>query len=124
RGRDAKAAANWVINELTGRLNKEGKEIAASPVSAAQLRAILDLIAAGTISGKIAKDLFEIVWSEGGEPAAIVEARGMKQVTDLSAIEKVVDEIIAANPDKVADVKSNPKAIGWFVGQAMKASGG
>ena len=123
-GRDAKAAANWVINELAGRLNKEGKDIAASPVSSAQLAAILDLIAAGTISGKIAKDLFDIVWTEGGDPQAIVEARGMKQVTDLSAIEKVVDEIVAANPDKVADAKSNPKAIGWFVGQVMKASGG
>ena len=123
-GRDAKAAANWVINELAGRLNKEGKDILASPVTAAQLGAILDLLAAGTISGKIAKDLFEIVWSEGGDPQAIVEARGMTQVTDLSAIEKVVDEIIAKNPDKVADAKSNPKAIGWFVGQVMKASGG
>ena len=106
RGRDAKAAANWVINELAGRLNKEGKDIAASPVSAAQLGAILDLIAAGTISGKIAKDLFEIVWSEGGDPAAIVEARGMQQVTDLSAIEKVVDEIVGKNPDKVEQARS------------------
>jgi len=124
RGRDAKAAANWVINELTGRLNKEGKDIAASPVSAEQLGAVLDLIGEGTISGKIAKDLFEIVWSEGGDPRAIVELRGMKQVTDLGAIEKVVDDIVAKNPDKVADAKSNPKAIGWFVGQVMKASGG
>src|SRR4030095_9591363 len=107
-----------------GRLNKEGKGIGASPVSAGQLAAILDLIAAGTISGKIAKDLFEIVWSEGGDPRAIVEARGMKQVTDVGAIEKIIDEIVAANADKVADAKSNPKAIGWFVGQAMKASGG
>jgi aspartyl-tRNA(Asn)/glutamyl-tRNA(Gln) amidotransferase subunit B len=124
KGRDAKAAANWVINELSGRLNKEGKDITASPIGAAQLGAILDLIADGTISGKIAKDLFEIVWSEGGEPRAIVEQRGMKQVTDLGAIEKAVDEIIAKNPDKVADAKTNPKAIGWFVGQVMKASGG
>jgi aspartyl-tRNA(Asn)/glutamyl-tRNA(Gln) amidotransferase subunit B len=124
KGRDAKSAANWVINELFGRLNKEGKDIAASPVDAAQLGAILDLIADGTISGKIAKDLFEIVWSEGGDPRAIVEQRGMKQVTDLGAIEKVVDEIISKNPDKVADAKTNPKAIGWFVGQVMKASGG
>jgi aspartyl-tRNA(Asn)/glutamyl-tRNA(Gln) amidotransferase subunit B len=124
RGRDAKAGANWVINELAGRLNKEGKDISASPMSAAQLGAILDLIAAGTISGKIAKDLFEIVWSEGGDPAALVEARGMKQVTDLSAIEKVVDEIVGQNPDKVAQAKANPKLIGWFVGQVMKASGG
>ena len=123
-GRDAKAAANWVINELAGRLNKEGSDIAASPVSAPQLGAILDMIAAGTISGKIAKDLFEIVWSEGGDPHAIVEARGMKQVTDLSAIEKVVDEIIAKNPDKVEQAKAKPALIGWFVGQVMKSSGG
>src|SRR5262247_1173260 len=124
KGRDGKSAANWVINELFGRLNKEGKDIASSPVSADQLGSMLDLIKDGTISGKIAKDLFEIVWSEGGDPRAIVEQRGMKQVTDTGAIEKVVDEIIAKNPDKVADAKSNPKAIGWFVGQVMKSSGG
>jgi aspartyl-tRNA(Asn)/glutamyl-tRNA(Gln) amidotransferase subunit B len=123
-GRDAKAAANWVINELAGRLNKEGKDISVSPVSAAQLAAILDLIAAATISGKIAKDLFEIIWTEGGDPQAIVKARGMEQVTDFSAIEKVVDEIVANNPDKVAQAKAKPALIGWFVGQAIKASGG
>lgn len=124
KGRDAKAAANWVINDLFGRLNKEGKDIASSPVSAERLGAVLDLIADQTISGRIAKDLFEILWTEPGDPRAIVEARGMKQVTDLGAIEKAIDEIIANNPDKVADAKTNPKAIGWFVGQAMKASGG
>ena len=124
RARDGKLAANWVINELFGRLNKEGKDIAASPVSAAQLAAIINLIGQATISGKIAKDLFEIVWTEGGDPDALVEARGMKQVTDLSAIEKVVDEIVAANPDKVAQAKAKPAMIGWFVGQVMKASGG
>jgi aspartyl-tRNA(Asn)/glutamyl-tRNA(Gln) amidotransferase subunit B len=124
KGRDAKVAANWVINELTGRLNKEGKEIAASPVSAAQLGAILDLIHEGTISGKIAKDLFEIVWNEGGDPRAIVEARGLKQVTDTGAIETIVDEIIAKNPDKVEQAKAKPQLAGWFVGQVMKASGG
>ena len=124
KGRDAKLAANWVINELFGRLNKEGKEIAQSPVSAAQLGSILDLIAAGTISGKIAKDLFEIVWAEGGDPAAIVEQRGLRQVTDTGAIEKAVDEIIARNPDKVAQAKAKPTMLGWFVGQVMKASGG
>jgi aspartyl-tRNA(Asn)/glutamyl-tRNA(Gln) amidotransferase subunit B len=123
-GRDAKLAANWVINELAGRLNKEGKAIDESPVSTGQLGAILDLIRDGTISGKIAKDVFEIVWSEGGEPAAIVEARGLKQVTDTGAIEKVVDEIIAANPDKVAQAQAKPTMIGWFVGQVMKSSGG
>ena len=124
KGRDGKAAANWVINELFGRLNKEGKTIASSPVSAGQVGVMLDLIRDGTISGKIAKDLFEIVWTEGGDPRAIVEQRGMKQVTDTAAIEKVVDDIVAKNPDKVADAKSNPKAIGWFVGQVMKSSGG
>ena len=123
-GRDAKAAANWVINELAGRLNKEGMGIAASPVSAAQLGSILDLIAAGTISGKIAKDVFEIVWSEGGDPRALVEARGLVQVTDLSAIAAIVDEIMTQNPDKVAQAKAKPAMVGWFVGQVMKASGG
>jgi len=124
KGRDAKSAANWVINELFGRLNKEGKDIRQSPVGAQQLGAVLDLIANGTISGKIAKDLFEIVWSEGGDPREIVKARGMVQVTDLGAIEALVDEVIAKNQDKVAQAKSNPKAISWFVGQVMKSSGG
>src|SRR3954463_14871798 len=124
RARDGKLAANWVINELFGRLNKEGEGIAASPVSAAQLATIVDLIGEGTISGKIAKDLFEIVWQEGGDPRALVEARGMRQVTDLGAIEKAVDEIIAANPDKVAQAKAKPQLVGWFVGQVMKSSGG
>jgi aspartyl-tRNA(Asn)/glutamyl-tRNA(Gln) amidotransferase subunit B len=124
RGRDAKAAANWVINELAGRLNKEGKGIAASPVSASQLGAILDLIAGGTISGKIAKEVFEIVWGEGGDPHSIVAARGMVQVTDLSAIAAIVDEIMARNPDKVVQAKAKPTMVGWFVGQVMKASGG
>ncbi|CAH1649048.1 Aspartyl/glutamyl-tRNA(Asn/Gln) amidotransferase subunit B [Hyphomicrobiales bacterium] len=124
KGRDGKAAANWVINELFGRLNKEGKDITTSPVSAAQLGGLVDLIGEGVISGKIAKDLFEIVWTEGGDPREIVEARGMKQVTDTGAIEKAVDEIIAANPDKVEQVKAKPTMLGWFVGQAMKASGG
>jgi aspartyl-tRNA(Asn)/glutamyl-tRNA(Gln) amidotransferase subunit B len=124
RARDGKLAANWVINELFGRLNKEGKAIDVSPVSATQLAAIINLIGQATISGKIAKDLFEIVWTEGGDPEALVEARGMKQVTDLGAIEKVVDEIVAANPDKVAQAKAKPAMIGWFVGQVMKASGG
>jgi aspartyl-tRNA(Asn)/glutamyl-tRNA(Gln) amidotransferase subunit B len=122
--RDGKLAANWVINELFGRLNKEGRDIAASPVSAEQLGTIVDLIGEGTISGKIAKDLFEIVWQEGGDPRAVVEARGMKQVTDLGAIEKVVDDIIAANPDKVEQARAKPQLIGWFVGQVMKSSGG
>ena len=124
KGRDPKLAANWVINELAGRLNREGKEIADSPVSAEQIGAIIDLIGEGTISGKIAKDLFEIVWRDGGDPRAIVEERGMKQVTDTGAIEALVDEIVAANPDKAEAVKDKPNMLGWFVGQVMKASQG
>jgi aspartyl-tRNA(Asn)/glutamyl-tRNA(Gln) amidotransferase subunit B len=123
-GRDGKAAANWVINELFGRLNKEGQDITASPVSAAQLGGIIDLIGEGVISGKIAKDLFEIVWTEGGDPRALVEARGLRQVTDSGAIEAAVDAVIAANPDKVEQVKAKPTMLGWFVGQVMKQSGG
>ncbi|HEY2534315.1 MAG TPA: Asp-tRNA(Asn)/Glu-tRNA(Gln) amidotransferase subunit GatB [Xanthobacteraceae bacterium] len=122
--RDAKLAANWVINELAGRLNREGKDITATPVAAGQLGAILELMADGTISGKIAKEVFEIVWNEGGEPREIVEQRGLKQVTDLAAIERLVEDVVAKNPSKVADAKTNPKAIGWFVGQVMNASGG
>ncbi len=124
QGRDGKTAANWVINELFGRLNKEGKGIEDTPLSAAHLGEIVDLIGNGTISGKIAKDVFEIAWTEGGSPAAIVEARGLKQVTDTGAIEKAVLEIVAANPDKVEAVKAKPNMLGWFVGQVMKATGG
>tara|TARA_R110002020_G_scaffold20374_7_gene69522 strand:+ start:2640 stop:4121 length:1482 start_codon:yes stop_codon:yes gene_type:complete len=123
-GRDAKLAANWVVNELFGRLNKEGHDIETSPVSADQLGGIVDLIADGTISGKIAKDLFEIVWTEGGDPAKLVEERGLKQVTDTGAIETAVDAVIAANPDKVEQAKAKPSMAGWFVGQVMKATGG
>jgi len=123
-GRDGKQAANWVINELFGRLNKEGHGIGESPVSSAQLGAILDLVKTGDISGKIAKDLFEIVYTEGGDPAEIVESRGMRQVTDSSAIEAAVDAVIAANPDKVEQAQTKPSLAGWFVGQVMKATGG
>jgi len=123
-GRDAKAAANWVINDLLGALNRAGKDIEETPVLPDQLGAIIDLIREGTISGKIAKDLFEIVWNEGGDPKKLVEERGLKQVTDTGAIEKAVDEIIAANPDKVEQAKSKPTLAGWFVGQVMKATGG
>ena len=123
-GRDGKLAANWVINEFFGRVNKEGMDISESPVSADQLGSIVDLISDGTVSGKIAKDLFEIIWEEGGDPAKVVEERGMKQVTDTGAIEKAVDDVIAANPDKVEAVKAKPNMAGWFVGQVMKATGG
>jgi len=124
KGRDGKLAANWVINELFGRLNREGRLIGDSPVAAAQLGAIVGLIGDGTISGKIAKDVFEIVWTEGGDPAEIVEKRGLKQVTDTGAIEAAVEAILASNPDKVAQAKSKPAMLGWFVGQVMKATGG
>jgi aspartyl-tRNA(Asn)/glutamyl-tRNA(Gln) amidotransferase subunit B len=124
KGTDGKLAANWVINELFGRLNKEAVEIAASPISTMQLGGLVRLIADGTISGKIAKDLFEILWTEGGDPAEIIEKRGMRQVTDTGAIEAAVDAIIAANPDKVEQVKAKPSMLGWFVGQVMKQSGG
>jgi aspartyl-tRNA(Asn)/glutamyl-tRNA(Gln) amidotransferase subunit B len=123
-GRDGKAAANWVINDLLGALNKAGKDIAESPVSPEHLGAIIELIKEGTISGKIAKDLFEIVWTEGGDPRELVESRGMKQVTDTGAIEKAVDDVIAANPDKVEQARAKPTMAGWFVGQVMKATGG
>ncbi|WP_296576045.1 Asp-tRNA(Asn)/Glu-tRNA(Gln) amidotransferase subunit GatB [Phreatobacter sp.] len=124
KGRDAKASANWVINELFGRLNRDGRDVTTSPVTPAQIGGIVDLIASGVISGKIAKDLFEIIYTEGGDPAAVVEARGMKQVTDTGAIEKVIDAVIAANPDKVQQAIAKPTMLGWFVGQVMKASGG
>ena len=121
---DGKLAANWVINELFGRLKKDAFEITDSPVSSAQLAGIIRLITAGDISGKIAKDVFEIVYTEGGDPAQIVDARGLKQVTDTGAIEAAVDEIIAANPAQVEKAKQNPKLAGWFVGQVMKSTGG
>ena len=124
QGRDGKLAANWVINNLLGKLKDEGHEIASSPVRPDQIGKIIDLIKANTISGQIAKDLFEIVWVEGGDPAQIVEERAMKQVTDMGTIEAAVDQIIAANPDKVAQVIDKPKMAGWFVGQVMKATGG
>ncbi|MGB5869689.1 MAG: Asp-tRNA(Asn)/Glu-tRNA(Gln) amidotransferase subunit GatB [Albidovulum sp.] len=124
KGRDGKQAANWVINELFGRLNKEAKTIADSPVSTAQLGGMLDLLGSGEISGKMAKDLFEILWSEGGDPAEIAAARGMKQVTDTGAIEAAVDAIIAANPEQVEKAKANTKLAGWFVGQVLKSTGG
>ena len=124
KGRDGKLAANWVINELFGRLKKDDCDIMESPVSPAQLGSIIDLISKGEISGKIAKDVFEIAYSEGGDPTQIVEARGLKQVTDTGAIEAAVDQVIADNPAQVEKAKANPKLAGWFVGQVMKATDG
>jgi len=113
-----------VINELFGRLNKEGLGVDASPVSSDQLGAIIELIGDGVISGKIAKELFEIVWAEGGDPRKIVSERGMTQVTDSGEIEAIVDKIIAANPGQAEAVKDKPGLIGWFVGQVMQETGG
>ena len=124
KGRDGKLTANWVINNLLGALKEDGKTIENSPVTPEQIGGIVDLIKDGTISGKIAKDLFEIIWAEGGDPAVVVEDRGMKQVTDTGAIEAAVDEVMAANPEKVAQAIEKPNLAGWFVGQVMKASGG
>jgi aspartyl-tRNA(Asn)/glutamyl-tRNA(Gln) amidotransferase subunit B len=123
--RDAKRAANWIITELLGLLNKEGKDIEQSPISAQQLGGLLDLMEDNTISGKIAKDVFAIMLAEGGNPADIVEKKGLKQVTDTGAIEKIVDEVIAANPGQLADYRSGKdKLFGFFVGQVMKQSQG
>lgn len=123
-GRDARIAGNWVTGELFGALNKLGVDIEASPVSADHLGELVDLISDNTISGRIAKDVFEIMLETGTAPGAIVEEKGLKQVTDTGAIEALVDDVIAQNPDKVAEVKEKPKLAGWFVGQVMKASQG
>ena len=123
-GRDGKLAANWIINELFGRLKKDDADITTSPVTPAQIGGIVDLITSGAISGKIAKDVFEIAYTTGRDPAEIVETEGMKQVTDTGAIEAAVDQIIADNPAQVEKAKANPKLAGWFVGQVMKATGG
>jgi aspartyl-tRNA(Asn)/glutamyl-tRNA(Gln) amidotransferase subunit B len=125
-GADAKAAANWLINEYFGRLNKAGLTIETGPVSATANSAIVQMVSGNVISGKIAKDLIEIVWEAGpqADPRKIVEERGMKQVTDTGAIEAAVDAIIAANPDKVEQAKAKPTMLGWFVGQVMKQTGG
>ncbi|MAM61661.1 Asp-tRNA(Asn)/Glu-tRNA(Gln) amidotransferase subunit GatB [Maritimibacter sp. UBA3975] len=121
---DGKGAANWVINELFGRLKKDDRDIADSPISPARLGQIVALIKKGDISGKIGKDVFDIAYTQDRDPEEIVETEGMKQVTDTGAIEAAVDEVIAANPDQVEKAKQNPKLAGWFVGQVMKATGG
>ncbi|MBV9062055.1 MAG: Asp-tRNA(Asn)/Glu-tRNA(Gln) amidotransferase GatCAB subunit B, partial [Alphaproteobacteria bacterium] len=121
---EPKAAANWLNNEVFGRLNKAGVSVLASPVSPAQNAAILRLLKDNVISGKIAKDLLDIVWDEGGDPYVIVNARGLRQMSDASAIERMVDAVIKAHPDKVEEVRKKPKLTGWFVGQVMKQSGG
>jgi aspartyl-tRNA(Asn)/glutamyl-tRNA(Gln) amidotransferase subunit B len=124
KGRDAKLVSNWVTNELSARLAADGKDFSESPVPASHIAELVGLIEDGTISSKIAKEVFDHVWNGEGSPAEVVEKHGLKQVTDTGAIEKAVDEIIAANPDKAAAVAEKPQAIGWFVGQVMKATGG
>lgn len=124
KGRDGKLASNWVTTELFGALNKSGKDIAGSPISAEQLGKLIDLISNDTISGRIAKDVFAIMFETGGDPEKIVEEKGLTQVTDTGAIEAAIDAIIAANPEQAAQVKEKPKTFGWFVGQVMKSTGG
>jgi aspartyl-tRNA(Asn)/glutamyl-tRNA(Gln) amidotransferase subunit B len=123
--KDPKLAANWVVGELFAMLNREGKEIGQSPVSAKNLAGLLDLIENNTISGRIAKDVFAIMVQTGRDAAAIVEEKGLKQVTDTGAIDAAIDKVIADNAAKVSDYRSGKQAIfGWFVGQVMKATQG
>ncbi len=124
RGRDAKLAANWVTGDFFGALNKSGQSIGDAKVTSDQLGALIDLISDQTISGRIAKDVFEIMFETGQNPAEIVEEKGLKQVTDTGAIESEIDKILSGNPDKVAEYKEKPKVFGWFVGQVMKATQG
>ncbi|HQT67798.1 MAG: aspartyl/glutamyl-tRNA amidotransferase subunit B [Rhodospirillales bacterium 20-60-12] len=124
-GRDAKLAANWVIGELFAALNRTGTNIETSPVSAAALGELLDLMADATINGKIAKEVFEAMVETGQSAAAIVESKGLRQVTDTGAIAAAIDQILAANQDKLAEYKSGKeKLFGFFVGQTMKAMAG
>ena len=123
-GRDAKLVANWVTNELSARLAADNLDFSQSPLPAAHVAELVELIETNVISSKIAKEVFDYVWNGEGSPVEVVEKHGLKQVTDTGAIEKAVDEIIAANPDKAAAVAEKPQALGWFVGQVMKATGG
>jgi aspartyl-tRNA(Asn)/glutamyl-tRNA(Gln) amidotransferase subunit B len=125
QGRDAKLAANWVAGELFGALNTAGVDISESPVSAEHLGGLVDRVADKTLSRRIAKEVFEIMFESGQDADTIIDERGLKQVSDSGAIDAVVDQVIADNPDKVAEYKSGKdKLIGWFVGQVMKASQG
>jgi aspartyl-tRNA(Asn)/glutamyl-tRNA(Gln) amidotransferase subunit B len=124
KGRDAKLVSNWVTNELLSKLSAGGHEIASSPLPPEDIAQLVELIETGVISSKIAKEVFEHMWAGEGRPAQIVEARGLVQINDTGAIEAAIDKLIAANPDKAAAVKEKPQAIGWFVGQVMKETGG
>ncbi|MFA6020414.1 MAG: Asp-tRNA(Asn)/Glu-tRNA(Gln) amidotransferase subunit GatB [Rhodospirillales bacterium] len=125
KGRDSKLAANWVMGDFFGALNSTGKTIETSPVSAQNLGELIDLIGDGTLSGRLAKDVFALMVETGKSPSALVEEKGLKQVTDTGAIEAVIDQVMAVNADKVAEYRSGKdKLFGFFVGQVMKASGG
>ena len=124
KGRDAKLVANWVTNELLAKLSAAGTEFSNSPLPASDIAQLVELIENGTISSKIAKEVFEHMWAGEGRPAEIVETRGLVQINDTGAIEKAIDDLIAGNPDKAEAVKDKPQALGWFVGQVMKATGG
>jgi len=122
---DPKLAANWVMGDFSAFLNKDGLDVGQSRLTAAQLGGLLARIVDNTISGKMAKEVFEVMWADGADADAVIEARGLKQITDSGAIEKVIDEIIAANPKQLADYRSGKdKLYGFFVGQTMKATGG
>jgi aspartyl-tRNA(Asn)/glutamyl-tRNA(Gln) amidotransferase subunit B len=123
-GAEAKAAANWLNNEYFGRLNKAGLTISSGPISAKAASLTVSLVASNVISGKIAKELTDIIWREGGDPREIVDRLGLRQVSDTSAIESAVDAVLAANPEKVEEVRAKPKAAAWFVGQVLKATQG
>jgi aspartyl-tRNA(Asn)/glutamyl-tRNA(Gln) amidotransferase subunit B len=124
-GSQPKLAANWVMGDLAGALNKENLDVMQSRVSAEALAGLLTRIADDTISGKIAKEVFEAMWTEGSDADAIIEAKGLKQITDTSAIERAIDEVMAKNPGQLAEYRSGKdKLFGFFVGQVMKATGG
>jgi aspartyl-tRNA(Asn)/glutamyl-tRNA(Gln) amidotransferase subunit B len=123
-GAEPKSAANWLNNEYLGRLNKAGISISEGPIEPERASRLISLVVSNVISGKIAKELTDIMWDDPRNPEAIVEERGLKQVTDESAIEAAVEQVISANPDKVEEVKAKPKLAGWFVGQVMKATAG
>ncbi|MDP9199771.1 MAG: Asp-tRNA(Asn)/Glu-tRNA(Gln) amidotransferase GatCAB subunit B, partial [Pseudomonadota bacterium] len=120
-----KLAANWVMGELSGFLNRDGVEIGESRVEAPRLAGLLKRIVDGTVSGKLAKDVFEAMWDEGKDADAVIEARGLRQITDTGEIERVITEVMAANPRQLADYRSGKdKLFGFFVGQVMKATAG